>query len=597
MVELGTDLDTELAQGATKTIGNLTLVGRYTQGRRPNVEDRFGYRAITTKGGLKLVVAIVADGIGGSNCGEVAAQMTVDHVFKFIADSEASQQGNTPRLLRLALEFANDAVYKISKSDKDKSGMGTTAAVLAICEGKLYIANVGDSRIYLFKEGKGVRQITVDHSWANEMIRAGSLTEENALKHPKAEELVRSIGYEPQLKVDLGLYKTGRDETAARENQGLPLAKGDRLVICSDGLIKERHDDKILPYTSNKELTDALATWPAEKAADHLIKTVSKRQVDDNATVLIVETQGASYAPAIKQLWLGNKEMMVAAVAGLFLSLCLLIAVISAYSNSSEPPDATQVVAVGDAEGSTPLATRAETTTEPTSENAPRTAADYYGEGVVTKGVNADVDYLDAKSMRLKQGKLVIQTGETPIIVSSASQYSAVIEPDSLAGIHLDDSSGEFLLHCFRGSCTLAGSVGGNQKLIDGQKGRVDGSGKVVKEIKDAQNELFGFAPNVPTPTPVPTPTETPTATPVTPTSTPVTPWPTATPVVPKTPVAQETPDGNKANPNNANDRDGDGVNNDIDICPDEDGGAHHCGCPTKPPKCGGGGDKDDGRG
>lgn len=215
------------------------------------------------------------------------------------------------------------------------------------------------------------------------------------------------------------------------------------------------------------------------------------------------------------------------------------------------------------------------------------TDASAYGEGVVTLDINADVIYKDVASMRLKKGKLVIQTSDSPIMVESKWGDHALIGPNSQAGIRFDDSD-VFSLHCFMGSCSLSGSVDGIQNLKGGQKGSVSVSGRVSGVAGKAQNELFVFAKDVATPTPVaiPTPSSIPIAPPL--------PTVTTVPVATGAPTAGNGSQDDFEEPvSDPRDADGDGVLHDpanglYDLCPDELGYAHSCGCPTKPPSCGG---------
>ena len=132
-------------------------------------EDRLKSGRVTTAAGLVLDLAVVADGIGGENAGERAAEMTIDEVFEYARNS---QDTDIPMLLQTAVEFANAKVYLEAQNDRHKQDMGSTAVVAAVHEGRLFIANVGDSRVYLVR-GHQIRQLTWDHTWGNEMVREG----------------------------------------------------------------------------------------------------------------------------------------------------------------------------------------------------------------------------------------------------------------------------------------------------------------------------------------------------------------------------------------------------------------------------------------
>jgi serine/threonine protein phosphatase PrpC len=196
---------------------------------RTLLEDRSRSERVRTAAGMEIILGVVADGIGGENAGERAAEVTVNTVFEVCSRSTSR---NTPQMLKDALEKANERVYAESRRSRRKMHMGSTAAVAAIVDGLLYIANVGDSRVYLIR-GNSVKQISIDHTWTSEVVRSGLLSKEDAAKHPRKDEIVRSIGYEKTLDVDLGIWLQGGEESEeeAKGKQGFPLQKGDRVLI------------------------------------------------------------------------------------------------------------------------------------------------------------------------------------------------------------------------------------------------------------------------------------------------------------------------------------------------------------------------------
>jgi protein phosphatase len=261
--------------------------------KRSLLEDRSRAETIRTAGGLLLSLAVVADGIGGENAGERAAELTVTTIFDHFQNS---QEINLPRLLQAALKEANQQVHSESKKSRRKTNMGSTAAIAAIADGKLYIANAGDSRVYLLR-GQKAFPLTVDHTWENEVVQSGKLSRLEASKHPRKGQIVRSVGYEPELSVDLGLWLRGGQETAAeaRAAQGLPLKPGDVILVCSDGLIKSRHDRAVAHYVEASEFAPLVRGRSAKGAVDELIKRALSRQVDDNVSAAILEIPGGTY--------------------------------------------------------------------------------------------------------------------------------------------------------------------------------------------------------------------------------------------------------------------------------------------------------------
>ncbi|NJN55790.1 MAG: serine/threonine-protein phosphatase [Anaerolineae bacterium] len=277
--------------------GQMLIGAVQDQGGRPNMEDHIAARPLQTAQGLSLLVAMVADGIGGNNCGEVASQLAIQTVFSEMEKAAVENPEQIPQLLAYALKQANEAVFRAAKADKTKEGMGTTATLAAVHDNRLYLANVGDSRAYLLRDGRA-QQITVDHTWAREMVRLGHLSREDAAAHPKGEALVRSIGYSERLEVDLGIYPAGdEDERQARARQGFPLQANDRLLLCSDGLIKERHKTTG-HYVELDEIVQIMTHNHAEKAAEALVKKAVSRQADDNVSAIVLEMPGSQVAAA-----------------------------------------------------------------------------------------------------------------------------------------------------------------------------------------------------------------------------------------------------------------------------------------------------------
>ena len=160
---------------------------------------------------------IVADGMGGHNAGDYASSFATNFVVEEIRSSD---EKNPIKLIRSAIEKANEKLLEDASSHPDKDGMGTTFVAATVMEdGYLYVANVGDSRLYLVSEG--LTQITRDHSLVEEMVRAGKLDKEAARLHPDKNIITRAVGAVRNLKVDFFDMK---------------LKSGDRFLMCTDGL-------------------------------------------------------------------------------------------------------------------------------------------------------------------------------------------------------------------------------------------------------------------------------------------------------------------------------------------------------------------------
>ena len=253
-------------------------------GHREIYEDRVVVSQLTTRSGLELTVALVADGVGGTNRGERAAQLAVDMVLHYLAEVGTSQ--SIPQLLQHAFMAANEAVC--AEAMQLNSG-STTLAAAVVHNGRLFIANVGDSRVYLCRNGK-LNQITLDHTFAEVMPQLGRMSAAAAAANPRADVLVRYVGSGPQFAADLGFYVETKDPQIAEKRglQGLPLRPGDSVLLCSDGLVKTAASGQ--PFTTPAEIIRVLQTQEGDKAARSLVSFALGRNVDDNVSVALLQT-------------------------------------------------------------------------------------------------------------------------------------------------------------------------------------------------------------------------------------------------------------------------------------------------------------------
>ncbi len=219
----------------------------------------------------KGAIYLVADGMGGHQAGEVASRGAVELAIRGYYDDPSRDVGKS--LVR-AIQAANQQLHAQAQADQSKSGMGTTLVAAVVLGRKVYVANVGDSRAYLINN-KNITQITEDHSWVEEQVRAGLLTHEQAKKHPQRNLVTRALGSKPAVDVDLF------------EGE---ISKGDTLLLCSDGLTG-RVDDR--------EVAAIVRQHPPHEATRILVDTANERGGNDNITVLIVSTEAAAVvAPA-----------------------------------------------------------------------------------------------------------------------------------------------------------------------------------------------------------------------------------------------------------------------------------------------------------
>jgi serine/threonine protein phosphatase PrpC len=207
---------------------------------------------------------VVADGMGGHQAGDVASQNAV-RVFshEYYADPDLDVRASLVR----AIKKANAYIHQQAQQVAARAGMGTTIVTAVVRGQELYLANVGDSRAYLMRQGK-VSQVTQDHSFVAEQVRAGILTPEEARSHPQRNVITRALGSKPDVKVD------------TYSGEVLP---GDSLLLCSDGLSEYVHEDDMLAM---------LSQYPAEQAISRMIAMANDRGGSDNISVLVV--QGAT---------------------------------------------------------------------------------------------------------------------------------------------------------------------------------------------------------------------------------------------------------------------------------------------------------------
>lgn len=206
----------------------------------------------------KLRLYGVADGMGGHKGGEVASTSARDDLLREL-------EGKTPSVAALsgAIEEVNRQIYHQQEHDDALTGMGTTLSVLWMSDNFVYIGHVGDSRVYLLRDGE-FKQMTLDHSLVEQLVREGVLTEEEAQNHPMRNIITRAIGTDESVEVDVVVEER---------------RKGDLWLACSDGL----HG-----LVDDRQIRDALRQYAPEKAADVLLKAALDAGGRDNVTLVIV---------------------------------------------------------------------------------------------------------------------------------------------------------------------------------------------------------------------------------------------------------------------------------------------------------------------
>jgi protein phosphatase len=209
-------------------------------------------------------IYVVADGMGGHNSGEVASAKAIEFFTEYCQTINPDKNETLDYLIDAA-NYANAKVYDLSRSDEQYSGMGTTFSACCAENGKLYAAHIGDSRIYLIS-GKEIKQLTYDHTFVNEMVRAGQMTAEQAKQHHARNMLTRALGSERVAVIDGYVADCG----------------GAKVLLCSDGLTNMVPDDQILKIC-NKNKKDNAKT----------VKLLTKAALDaggiDNCSVIVFD--------------------------------------------------------------------------------------------------------------------------------------------------------------------------------------------------------------------------------------------------------------------------------------------------------------------
>ena len=210
----------------------------------------------------------VADGMGGHNAGEVASAMAIEHLRSVALSGVTSAEA-----FAQVVRDLNGAIYSSATSTTDQRGMGTTLTAAALLTStsdtdqpsQIVIANVGDSRTYLLRSGE-LRQMSVDHSYVQELVTEGLLTVDEARTHPRRNIVTRALGIDEQVSVDTWT---------------IPMFDGDRFMLCSDGLVDEVPLD---------EITEMMREHSApQQVAERLVSAAKRHGGRDNITVIVVD--------------------------------------------------------------------------------------------------------------------------------------------------------------------------------------------------------------------------------------------------------------------------------------------------------------------
>lgn len=222
---------------------------------RKNNEDNFGYDS-------RYGIFVVCDGMGGQAAGEVASKMAVDILLNFFRD--AGRNGHDAQSLAGAIQLANRTIHEAGVGDMGRLGMGSTVVAALVRGHSLAIGHVGDSRIYLVRQG-AIQQLTQDHSLVMEQVRLGYITQEQAEKSELQNVILRALGADMEVEADV---------------EDLVAMPGDMLLMTSDGLTRHVRDDEILEMMNRAR--------GLEDACNRLIQAAKERGGDDNITCLLL---------------------------------------------------------------------------------------------------------------------------------------------------------------------------------------------------------------------------------------------------------------------------------------------------------------------
>lgn len=210
------------------------------------------------------VFAVLCDGMGGANAGNIASETAVKRIYEYVNKSYRKNMSaqDIEKLLKNAVVSANIELYDMSVNNPALSGMGTTAVLALVRNGYAVMAHVGDSRIYLVNDD--IKQLTRDHSVVQSLIESGKITPEDAKVHPRKNVITRAVGAEEEITVDTA---------------GLALSPGDTLMLCSDGLTN---------YLETEDILNIFKSTDIENIPSALVDAANAGGGGDNITVVTV---------------------------------------------------------------------------------------------------------------------------------------------------------------------------------------------------------------------------------------------------------------------------------------------------------------------
>lgn len=245
-----------------------------------NNEDNFAVSAylVSQANPTPSVFAVVSDGIGGHKAGEVASEMVVNILSEAV---EKREGGHPLAVFQNSFYRASETIVKHAEADSARKGMGATAACAWVIGQQLYIAYVGDSRIYLLRQRR-IQQLSRDHTWVQEALEKGILDRNGIKNHPNLHVIRRYLGAAEPPEPDLRLFlESGENDRQARNHQGLVLEPGDLVLLCTDGLTD---------LVTDHDLETIFLGRTLNQAAEALVALACERGGHDNITVVLLGT-------------------------------------------------------------------------------------------------------------------------------------------------------------------------------------------------------------------------------------------------------------------------------------------------------------------
>lgn len=230
-------------------------------GRKRDINEDYVYATDKPVGNIPNLF-VVADGMGGHKAGEFASRYAAEVLEEHIQNNN---QGMGPEAIIIeAVKEVNRRIVKAAESEVSLNGMGTTLVAATIIEHTLYFANVGDSRLYLI--GDDIKQLSKDHSLVQEMVRLGGIRQEDAKYHPDKNIITRAIGAKEDVEVDFFEHR---------------LQRGDRILMCTDGLTNMVEDSEIFRIVkSGRDIVEI---------AKELVEKANENGGKDNIGIVIAE--------------------------------------------------------------------------------------------------------------------------------------------------------------------------------------------------------------------------------------------------------------------------------------------------------------------